>query len=218
MLTNGSVPDVHRVLRERNALVVHFSGTPKGIGFTIGFPDDLRESIANAATYALACSVVKPGDCFIDFPPPHRRHATGSIGIILDLMKPQSLMAVCETDAGSNAARQHRPLTIQDCVDSIDKRSDSNTFAYNEWNVTDYVVRGLFVADPIQYYGFMTPTLPNGSPVPYSGPTPAPIDSTVNDLHQIFPQQRIYGFEGDGIVEYHPRGVTVPVSHSEIYR
>ena len=46
--SNHTVDDIYRILAKHNALIVHFSGTPKGAGNGINnffYPDDLKNVI-----------------------------------------------------------------------------------------------------------------------------------------------------------------------------
>ena len=68
MFTRPNLAEIHTVLAKHNALIVHFSGTPKGAGsdFEQLFPSDLREVIEGNAQTGLCCSTVLPGDNFAD--------------------------------------------------------------------------------------------------------------------------------------------------------
>ena len=93
--------EVREFLCQRNALLVHFSGAPKGAGLERGaahlFPTDLRHVVDGHASGGLSCSVVQPGDVFQGI----ARNATGSIGLVLDLKSADSLLAVSADDCGS---------------------------------------------------------------------------------------------------------------------
>ncbi len=47
MLTD-TIGDLHAALRSRPALIVHFSGVPKGVGHPVQYPDDLQKALANS--------------------------------------------------------------------------------------------------------------------------------------------------------------------------
>jgi len=105
--------EVYAFLRERNALIVHFSGTPKGAGsnFDHLYPADLQSVIAGVAMGGLSCSVVCPGDEFEDL---DSANATGCIGVVLGLRSGESLVAVDPHDCGSMVGdgniREARPM------------------------------------------------------------------------------------------------------------
>jgi hypothetical protein len=76
-----SLNDVNQLLRDHHALIVHFSGTPKGSGsnFEHFFPDDLKSVIRGEAQSGVCCSTVTPFDNF-DL---ENANATGCVGVVL---------------------------------------------------------------------------------------------------------------------------------------
>lgn len=98
-INRPELADVHQFLRKHNALIVHFSGAPKGGGIERNsmFPNDLEHVVEGRAMGGLSCSVVRPGDVFHGF----ERNATGCIGVVLDLQSKDSLVAVDPHDCGS---------------------------------------------------------------------------------------------------------------------
>lgn len=152
MLKKPSVSEVHAVLAAHNALIVHFSGAPKGAGFERGFlyPDDLQNVVQGNAMGGLSCSVVKPGDVFWGF----ERNATGCIGVVVDLTAPESLVAVSATDCGSieqpdgTRVVQHEiDISATDVETSITARPAGK---YNEWVVRNFKVVGVFAVPPFE--------------------------------------------------------------------
>jgi hypothetical protein len=152
VLEKPTVAEVHAVLAAHEALIVHFSGVPKGSGLERGhlYPDDLRYVIAGNSMGGLACSTVKPGDVFAGF----QRNATGCIGLILDLTSPASLVAVSATDCGSiegpNGIRMvlnERSISVADVEASIFNRPLGH---YNEWVVRDFKVIGVLAVPPFE--------------------------------------------------------------------
>ncbi len=98
-LINPSTKALHSFLNDKNGLVVHFSGCPKGIGPGKElFPDDLKDILSGRITGALSCSVVIPGDFYSS--EPDKGHATGTIEVILNV-EGSNLSAVGHCDAGS---------------------------------------------------------------------------------------------------------------------
>lgn len=155
VLEKPTIAEVHAVLAAHEALIVHFSGVPKGSGLERGhlYPDDLHYVIAENAMGGLACSIVMPGDVFSGF----QRNATGCIGLVLDLTSPASLVAVSATDCGSidgpNGIRivQHeRNISVADVEASISNRPPGN---YNEWVVRDFKVIGVLAMPPFEISG-----------------------------------------------------------------
>jgi hypothetical protein len=150
MLQKPELAEVHEFLRRRDALIVHFSGAPKGTGIDRGeahlFPADLRHVVEGHAMGGLSCSVVLPGDKFHGFD----RNATGSIGVVLDLTTKDSLVAVAPTDCGSiedecgkRIVQNETDIATADLEHSLNKRAN-----YNEWIIRNYVVRGILAVSP----------------------------------------------------------------------
>ena len=145
MLTDP-IADLHAALCQRPALIVHFSGVPKGVGHNISYPDDLIYVLENPLEI-LCCSAVEPGDVAHDPP-----RATGSVGIVIDPLAEDSIVYVNHEDLGSppeTAKRRtwDRATSVKDCVRSF--RRDGYSY-YNEWLVGPYRIVGLFVAQGAQ--------------------------------------------------------------------
>jgi hypothetical protein len=193
------VEEIHALLREHKALIVHFSGTPPSGSGTLHFPADLRRVLDHGAMTGLSCSTVVPGDNFDGDKGP--RNAYGSVGLILDLIDKHSLATATVGDGGAmfvNCVREFDEcdLDIQDVKSSLLKRIDAN-----EWGIRNYKTVGIFIADPIQVN---TPDLPNPN-----------VDEAF--IRAAFPDQRIFSFDRTDIVEVVPDGRRVIVSHAELY-
>jgi hypothetical protein len=193
------VEEVHAFLREHNALIVHFSGTPPSGCGKHHFPADLRNVLDLGAMTGLSCSLVVPGDNFDDGKGP--RNAYGSVGVILDLTDKDSLATATAGDGGAlivNCAREfdERDLDIQKVKDSLLKRDGAN-----EWGIRNYTTIGIFIADPIQVN------------------TPGLLSPNVDEpfIRAAFPDQRIFSFSGSEIVEILPDARRVIVNHTELY-
>ncbi|MEL5349748.1 hypothetical protein PTR25_08175 [Serratia nevei] len=146
-LIKPSTKALHSFLNDKNGLVVHFSGCPKGIGPGKKlFPGDLKDILSGKITGALSCSVVIPGDFYS--PEPDKGHATGTIGVILDV-DGSNLSAVSHCDAGSyvdDDGNRHVPeknITINDLEDSLSSR-----ITYNEWIIKPCDIKGIFIFHP----------------------------------------------------------------------
>ena len=142
-----STKDIHSFLNDKNALVVHFSGCPKGAGPGKKlFPEDLKDVLSGAIPGALSCSVVIPGDYYSS--DPAKGNAMGTVGVILDV-DGSNLSAVDHRDAGSrvdgNNVRHTDPkdITPKDLENSLSKRA-----TYNEWVVIPYDIKGIFIFNP----------------------------------------------------------------------
>ena len=146
-LIKPSTKDIHSFLNEKNALVVHFSGCPKGAGPGEKiFPDDLKDVLSGAITGALSCSVVIPGDRYSH--EPDEGNAIGTVGVILDV-DGSNLTAVGHRDAGSYVDQDNvrhaepKDITRNDLEESLTKRT-----TYNEWVVIPYDIKGVFIFNP----------------------------------------------------------------------
>jgi hypothetical protein len=143
------VADVYKFLGQHNALIVHFSGTPKGGGsnFYYLYPEDLKNVVAKGALSGVCCSVVRPNDEFER----QDANATGCIGVVLGLRNKNSLVAADPHDCGSfvedgiRKVANERDLTTDDLEKTLADRPPGD---YNEWVIRDYVVRGIFAARP----------------------------------------------------------------------
>jgi hypothetical protein len=219
MPVKPEIADVHAFLRKYKALVVHFSGAPKGSGKGRGyfFPSDLRHVIEGNAMGGISCSVVIPGDVFSG----PDANATGSIGVVVDLRTPASLVGADASDLGSfedengNRTILHEAeLTVADLEDTLTGRGKGE---YNEWVVRDFTVLGIFAASPFEVskqqritYHDETPDYLNRDDLHIIS---APIDP--HSLETTFPGQPIFAFhEGDIVrIDGHRR----KVAHSDIY-
>jgi hypothetical protein len=196
--------EIHSILRSKLGLIVHFSGTPPAGNTPIRYPDDLRNVIAGGAQDGVPCSVVMPRDIFTGA---GERNSFGTIGVILDLLSDQSLATATRYDGGSiwngSGPREfdERDLTIAEVEATLGERD-----GHNEWGIRHYLVRGLFLIEPIEISRYH----------PDFGDVVCPY--TQEKVRADFPGQRIYSFEGDHIVELHPRTGPVHAMHQELYR
>jgi hypothetical protein len=194
-----SVSDVHAFLRDRKALIVHFSGTPPAGGdFNFQFPNDIKNVLDLGAITGVSCSLVVPGDNFDDGKGP--RNAYGSVGVIVDLTTSQSLATATAGDGGAlsfNCKREFDEvdLDLSDLQDTLDKRNGAN-----EWGVRDYQVIGLFVMDPIEYWSVETI-----------------VRTDIAFVARQFPGFRIFTFSDAEIVETLPNGRRIVMDIAKIY-
>jgi hypothetical protein len=198
-MTKPDVAKVHQVLRKHNALIVHFSSVPK-LDLLFYFPEDLRHALNKKVEGGLCCSVVMPGDGV--------QNAFGTVGLIFDLVTPDSLIAVSSGDGGAGlratGLRDFDPK-YRTFDDAVLERSICNrpSDSHNEWGVQNYIVRGLFLLESQAWVAL---------------PSDQSRRVSADDLYDFFPGQRIYSFVRNDIVELHPRSGAVIVDHSEIYR
>jgi hypothetical protein len=204
LLAKPDLSEIHDLLRRRNALIVHFSGAPKGAGVDRGaghlFPVDLQHVIAGHAMGGVSCSVIRPGDVFHGF----ERSATGCIGVLLGLKSKDSLVAVDRHDCGfiENASgirivQAERDITPADLASTLNDRDD-----YNEWIVRDSVVLCIFAAAPYEVSILKVPDYPPDIPDYMRDNELVPAFRAVswNELMSTFPNQPIYSFDDGRII------------------
>lgn len=216
-----ALTEVTAFLARHQALIVHFSGAPKGQGRDIYFPDDLRLALKGEAGTGLSCSVVRPGD---EFEHPHRANAIGCIGVILAANSSDSLVAVSPDDVGSRLIDGVR-LAIEtdimpaDLESSITNRGRNERTWYNEWVVRDFRVIGLFAIEPLRIS--VSGEEPDGG----WGDTPEYLREDVGhkitsieiaDLERYFPDTPIWSFEDDQLVRV-DGGRSQPAKHADLY-
>lgn len=213
--------EVHEFLRRHNALIVHFSGAPKGSGIERDghhFPEDLNHVLKGAAMGGLSCSVVVPSDVFHGFD----RNATGCVGVVLGLRTKDSLVAVDPGDCGSmedeetgiREVMSERDITVADLGRTLSERE-----GYNEWVVKDYVVLGIFAVPPLEVSIMKPPEYPPDVPMEMRDLTPIPhiVRIPPEEMTGMFAEQAMYSFIKNAI-HCRREGRFYPVAHFEIYR
>jgi hypothetical protein len=220
-LQKPEMSEVTNFLRKHNALLVHFSGAPKGAGLERGndhlFPADLTHVLQGKAMGGLSCSVVLPGDVFGGI----ERNATGCIGVVLGLQSPNSLVAVDPDDCGSmeDEATGIREVPHEGDITVADlERTLSERTAYNEWVVRNYVVLGILAVPPLEVSVLRSPEYPADMPEALRDTTPAPGIERVppEQIVAMFEDNPMYTFK-DGKILGRRDGRFYPVDHSEIY-
>lgn len=128
--------DLLQYLRERKALIVHFSHhsnmRPGG-----QFPDDLVAAAANSHVWPLSCCVVWPG---------HPMRLPGSVGIVL---RPRSSTSVVKVGAGDIGANTIAGVQVN-LGKPLTEATFEETFAvapgsYNEWRMQDCDAVGVYI-------------------------------------------------------------------------
>lgn len=214
------VPEVYEFLRGHNALIVHFSGTPKGAGsnFEHLYPADLQSVVNLEAMGGVSCSVVRPDDEFSDL---ERANATGCIGVVLGLRDKDSLVAVHPHDCGSfvedgvRKVPNERNLTIDDLEETFVNRPRGS---YNEWIIKNYIVLGIFAAPPFRVSNLCIPRYLDDMPDYLKDGKPAPDFEyvTVPEIQATFSDLLIFGFRnGDLVCLTDEEGG--PLDHTTIY-
>jgi hypothetical protein len=220
--TRPDVADVYALLRKFNALVVHFSGAPKGSGIERQdhlYPNDLHHVINGYSMGGLSCSVVLPGDNFHGF----ERNATGCIGVILGFNKPESLKDASNSDCGSiedgkgNRVTQNpRDISLKDLEKTINER---NPKTYNEWVVSCYKVLGIFAVKPLEISFSSKPDYPSDIP-DHLKTNELFLDIKAIeycDVIREFSDQPIYTFSGTDIYRVTQDNSTL-AEHKQIYK
>src|SRR5665811_892053 len=179
--TKPDVADVEQLLRQYDALLIHFSG-PEGdeLRSERQFPNDLLNAIDNPKM-ELSCCVVRATDHF-------DTHSWGCIGLVLRLKNDKSLIAADRHDCGSREEkddkgdirrmvdpRHLKDLSLGDLEVTITERT-----GHNEWVVKDYNVLGIFVHPP---------------------GTAGDRRYRPSEVRELFPGQRIFGFQKGSIIE-----------------
>jgi hypothetical protein len=210
-----SLEEVRAFLAKHQALVVHCSGTPKGIGpGQEPYPADLQNVWQGHAQGGISCSVVKPGDHFHG----SARNSTGSVGLVIASTASNSLVAVAPNDAGSyvvNGARvvaHEVDIEIADLERSLSARDDR----YNEWVVRDFKVVGVFVAEPATTWQEVPIPVPSDLGVMPPQLISQDVGIAVSEITADFKGLPIYTLSEDEILRWTVNGWST-VAHSDIY-
>lgn len=212
------VAEVYDFLRCYNALIVHFSGDPKGAGWNRPnhmFPVDLQHVITGNAMGGVSCSVVKPGDNFHTF---GKRNALGTVGVILGFQSKQSLVAASHEDCGSYLDEIGRRQVIEKDIAINDlELTLSQRVHYNEWVVRDYKVLGIFVALPITVSEMGMPEGAEDVPeAVMGGEQVISVPKTVEAVGKLLSDADIYTFNHGGIYQLKVKQ-WVSVDHKNLY-
>lgn len=192
------ISEVYEFLENKDALIVHFSGVPKGSGIsTRNYPEDLLNVINKGAMSGLSCSVVKPDDKFegVD------RNAYGHIGVVLGFEDKDSLSNAL---INNESSWQNLETGERDSINSnrdifIDHLEQSLNVSHGitEWVVKNYKVLGMFAMPPFN--------ISTGN---------TSINSIIND----FPGQKIYTFNNGKLMMIGSNQQLVDINHNEIYK
>ena len=183
--------------------MVHFSTPMTQHDFL--FPGDLINAI-NLRDTALAFSTILASDKGAY--PYHvnkleKSNAGGCIGILVDISGNHCVDSVSFLDSGSYSdpntkTRQSSGIspTLSNCKNSIDKRQ-----GYNEWNVKNYEVIGIFVFEPIYVRGEASFNLGNG-------PENTIVEQLISLEHALehFPKYRFFTANSGQFQEYSRSG------------
>lgn len=218
MTKKPSLDEVLAFLGASSALIVHFSGAPKGAGLAgpvRHFPDDLLHVVAGHAVGGLSCSLVTPRDVFHG----PMRHATGTVGLVLCPNARQSLLAVSPRNAGSyvdadgTRRAQEHDIDLALLEASLSLRGDR----YNEWVVRDFTVLGLFVAEPTSVWRTVPIHLPPEVAALQGGPIESVVDTSLADAVKDFPALPIYALRDSAICRLDGERWQ-HIEHADVYR
>jgi len=135
------IDEVRAVLRQREALLVHFN-TPMSL-HDVGYPQDLRDALVNP-NWAMCFSTILKTDVGPTHGDPANAAACGSVGIIVDLPREASIIRVHNSDGGSSGrtwgAGKGALPSVQTCNQSIENR----TGGHNEWFLSGGKAVGIF--------------------------------------------------------------------------
>jgi len=216
------IKEIYGLLKEKDALIVHFSGAPKGDGPERPdnlYPKDLFNAIKVQEDCGLSCSTVMPKDKFYGF----ERNAIGCIGIIVGLRSPSSLYDVCHEDCGSYEDKDclrkssfKEMISISDLRDSIECR---NYDSYNEWVVNRYSVLGILAVKPFEISVMNLPDIPRDMPLHLTDNTPVKdvVQTNLLEISDKFSGFPIYTFKGGKIYQF-TNNEYREVNHSQIYK
>lgn len=206
--------EIHALLKSRNALVVHFSGTPKGIGTDLLYPADLQNVIRGRAQGGVSTSTVTPRDPLSG----QASLATGFIGVILDLRSADSLAFAHVADCGSwleDGVRKYLPekdITLDELTLTIDRR-----YRYNEWVLRHYTVRGIFAVAPYTVWAQTRPAAGPDIPEEYIQTVLGAKNLPLDEICNMAAEHTVYSF-ADGKIVKRVDGNWVPAAHADIYQ
>lgn len=208
-----SLDEVRSFLAKHQALIVHFSGCPKGTGpGQEAYPKDLLKVYSGGAQGGISCSVVKPGDQFHG----DIRHGTGSVGLVIALTEANSLIAVSAHDAGSYLENGVRRVAKEVGIETADLENSFSARGerYNEWVVRDFEVIGMFVAEPASIWQeAAVETPPDFPPLPPQG---QPVSISLHEIAADFKELPIYTFSRGEISKWDATGWS-PVTPNNVY-
>ena len=164
----------------------------------------------------VSCSIVTPKDSFHG----ERRHATGTVGLVLHVPTPASLVAVSPNDAGSSVDAHGNRWAPESDIDAmaLERSLTERGERYNEWVVRDFRVLGIFVAaDPTVTKRGKLEVPPDAAALidPSAILSAEPI--TLDEIVAALPSLPLYSFGQGGIVEFR-RGRWESVKHSDVVR
>ena len=191
--------DLLRQLRERQALIVHFSHHANMRDGGV-FPADLHAAALNNRTWALSSCLVWPS---------HHMSLPGSVGLILHPRSLASIIGIRSVDAGYSTDKYGHEQGAGDNLsqDSLIHSFDVSRGDYNEWRVRDFDVVGIYwEAENGHIYAKKHADLKH----PDTGETIAQEivmqKISVSDVHNSFPELPVFTRNGDKVVASNANG------------
>jgi hypothetical protein len=215
-----TVREIYTILRQHNALIVHFStlgksGAPGNGNYP--YPADLQHVLENLTQQCVSCSTVKPTDRFDG----DGANSTGCIGVVLGLTHDRSVIAASSCDMGSilrgDGARDVEAQVTQ--ISEIERSIvDRHENGYNEWCVMDYYVIGILAVHPFFATIKECPNYPPDIPDYLKDRSPQYIDSqyTIEEVQGHFPGKRVFTFCDNRICEFRGNEI-LEAKHGDIY-
>jgi len=181
---------VRGFLRERKALLVHFSTCMSCHESEYLFPEDLRNA-QSLVGKSLSFSTILQDDVgpFDANGQPNRGNAAGCIGIVVDI-RDDCVVTVGQSDDGTSFDNKTgewisggKPPAPDTCAESIDARADTN-----EWFVRDYTCIGIFYFYP----GYARARIPVSDGMRGNEEVVADVHVTLGGVLARFPNDRIF--------------------------
>lgn len=142
-MARPSLSDIRSLLRQETALLVHFSGLSNSSEHY--YPADMCHVIATLHEDQ-CCSSVRAGMTY------EQGHLWGRVGLIVDPTTEDSVSLVRPSDAGTSKTGHERSgfasdgeFTLDTCKAALGRES-----GHDEWVVSHFAVRGVFVCPPPQ--------------------------------------------------------------------
>jgi hypothetical protein len=140
-MARPSLSDIRSLLRQESALLVHFSGLANSSEHY--YPSDMLHVTANPHEDQ-CCSSVRAGMTY------EQGYLWGRVGLILDPAAEESVSLVSPSDAGTSKTGHERSGFASDGEFTLDtcKAALSREGGHDEWVVSHFTVRGVFVCPP----------------------------------------------------------------------
>lgn len=182
-------------LKERNAIVVHFSHHANMREGGV-FPIDLHNAIENRAVWSLSTCVLWPG---------HNMDLPGSVGIIFRPLE-ANVNSVSPSDSGSfnGADGSDQSAGVPLSPESFLETFHPPDGGYNEWRVQGADVMGIFISDIERI------CVKKELKVPFGDRQMTTIGlavATIDEVRISFPGLEVFTLDAGGLVPINPSGI-----------